>query len=182
LKSEFRRAWKEKYPRDLELRQRCSLKAAEFILASAEFKKASQVALFAPQAWELDLSSVWQARPEACVLPRVVGEGLHFFYLKSWNDLKAGYKGILEPPPEAKPARPWQKDDLLLIPGLAFDRHGGRIGSGKGFYDRFLPGVLALRWAVGYSQQIFDDELAQEPLDVRMGAIVSEQGIFRVTR
>lgn len=182
MKSDFRRAWREKYPRDPGVRQRCSARVVELLRASSEFKNAEQVALFAAQPWEIDLAGLWNARPEACVLPRVEGDRLHFHFVKSWADLKVGYKGILEPPATAVPAGAFRETDLLLVPGLAFDRFGGRIGSGKGFYDRFLPTVSGQFWAVGYEQQIFDGELAQEPLDVRMGAIVTERGIFRVTR
>ena len=73
------------------------------------------------------------------VIPRVKGEGLE---LKVYDPeaIQSGYRGIPEPSDKAEDVSP-SEIDLALIPGVAFDREGHRMGRGKGFYDRFLPSI-----------------------------------------
>ena len=68
-----------------------------------------------------------------------------------------------------------QELDLLVIPGLAFDRQGGRLGYGKGYFDRLLPGARpdALLAAVAFECQLFD-AVPMQPYDVRVDAVVTE--------
>lgn len=178
-KAQARAAWRSRYPKDFHSRQKCSAEACHHVLSSPEFKQAAQIGIFAGLAWELDLKALWEARPEACVFPKVNEQTLTFFKIEKWSDLVPGHAGILEPLRDL-PAEPWKADDLVLVPGSAFDVQGGRVGSGKGFYDRFLASHPSRRWGIGYSAQIVDGGLAQGPLDVRMGAIVTELGIIRI--
>jgi len=179
LKAQVRGAWRSNYPKEADVRQKCSAEACRHVLSSPEFKQADQIGIFAGLAWELDLKALWEARPDACVFPKTSATTMAFFKIEKWSDLVPGYAGILEPLRDT-PAHPWKVRDLILVPGSAFDRSGGRVGSGKGFYDRFLGSLPVQRWGIGYSAQIVDHGLAQGPLDVRMGAIVTELGISRI--
>ena len=67
--------------------------------------------------------------------------------------------------------------DLILAPGLAFDRAGGRIGYGAGCFDRFLPNCRGLIAALAMEMQLVD-EVPMEPHDVYMHRIVTESGII----
>lgn len=68
--------------------------------------------------------------------------------------------------------------DIVLVPGLAFDQRGGRLGRGRGYFDRLLvtPGLRAVRAAVGLQRQIVDS-VPIEAHDVRMQWLITEQGI-----
>ncbi len=94
--------------------------------------------------------------------------------------------GILEPKPELREQNQRrvkvQELDLLVIPGLAFDRHGGRLGYGKGYFDRLLPGTRAdaLLAAVAFECQVFD-AVPMQPYDVRVDAVVTQTDIYHRT-
>ena len=68
--------------------------------------------------------------------------------------------------------------DLILVPGVAFDRHGNRLGMGGGYYDRFLAGVSAPRVGLTYSEFLLD-ELPVQCHDVPMDLVVCPRGIIR---
>ena len=69
-------------------------------------------------------------------VPKVYGEEMRFIYLENLALVEDGYAGIPEPVADEPVAR--DEEALVLMPGLAFDRQGHRIGYGGGFYDRFL--------------------------------------------
>lgn len=69
-------------------------------------------------------------------VPKVYGEEMRFIYLEDLTQVSKGYAGIPEPIADAPVAE--DKQALVLMPGLAFDPQGHRIGYGGGFYDKFL--------------------------------------------
>lgn len=69
-------------------------------------------------------------------VPKVYGDEMRFIYLEDLTQVSKGYAGIPEPIADAPVAE--DKQALVLMPGLAFDPQGHRIGYGGGFYDRFL--------------------------------------------
>jgi 5-formyltetrahydrofolate cyclo-ligase len=69
--------------------------------------------------------------------------------------------------------------DVVLVPGVAFDRYGGRLGFGGGFYDRFLPTTPALRVGVTYDSCLMD-ELPCTQSDQRMDWIVTPGGLWQI--
>jgi len=75
---------------------------------------------------------------------------------------------------------PWDVDAFIL-PGLAFDRQGGRLGYGAGYYDRILAKAsrTALKIAVCYDWQMLDTPLPQEPHDIPMDWIITEKRALR---
>lgn len=69
-------------------------------------------------------------------VPKVFGEEMRFIYLDDLSLVEKGYAGIPEPVADGPVAQ--EEDALILMPGLAFDSQGNRMGYGGGFYDRFL--------------------------------------------
>ena len=71
--------------------------------------------------------------------------------------------------------------DLILVPGSGFDRNGGRMGMGNGYYDRFLKELSPSNYiAVAWQAQIMDKPIPMERYDQRMPTIVTEQGVIHV--
>ena len=90
------------------------------------------------------------------------------------KDLVEGVFGIREPGPEAR-NNGAPEPDLVLVPGLGFDARGGRLGKGKGFYDRFLSGHKALKAGVGFDVQISEKNLPLDAHDQLMDAVVTDK-------
>lgn len=109
------------------------------------------------------------------VFPRVRWNprGLDSFAVESLDELVESARGLWEPHPERATAIEHAALDLVLVPGVAFDRRGWRIGFGAGLYDRFLAGVAAPRVALAFSLQILDS-LPVEPHDEPVDWIVTE--------
>ncbi len=68
--------------------------------------------------------------------------------------------------------------DLIIIPGVAYDKKGNRIGHGKGYYDKFLSNVNTPKFALAYDFQIVDD-IPVTNNDIPVDVIISEKTIFR---
>lgn len=138
---------------------------------------------------ELDLAALLaEARTQGkCVgLPRVVqtddtDDAAPRLELLALNDepLVEGAFGVLEPPESALPIDP-AAVDVILVPGLAFDAQGQRLGYGRAFYDRLLPTLPnAFRIGIGYDFQ-FVAELPVDPHDVPLHCIVSDARVLRI--
>ena len=105
-------------------------------------------------------------------LPKIEGEDMFFYLISSLDELIEGYKGILEPKGDTERfSYSLYKDSriLILMPGVAFDIYGYRMGYGKGFYDRFLEDKEILRTysiGIGYKcQQV--EKLPVDEYDIK---------------
>lgn len=78
---------------------------------------------------------------------------------------------------------PFDDIDLVVTPGLGFDRQGNRLGRGGAYYDRFfaMHKVRAVKWGVGFSEQLYP-EIPHNGHDVPMDAVVTEQGVIVCSR
>lgn len=117
------------------------------------------------------------------VVPYCVGDELRLFLLSSLAELELGTFGILEPRqslrslPE-KCIEP-RELDLLAVPGVAFDRSGGRVGHGRGYFDGLLQQVRPDAFSIGlaFECQLFD-QVPMDTHDVQLDAIVTEEAVY----
>ena len=86
-------------------------------------------------------------------------------------ELASGQFGILEPSPDC-PEIPLNQLDLLLVPGVAFNLCGHRIGRGRGYFDRLLAQAVGVKCGVAYDEQI-QDELPAESHDILMDCLLT---------
>ncbi|MEQ8173928.1 MAG: 5-formyltetrahydrofolate cyclo-ligase [Syntrophomonadaceae bacterium] len=107
------------------------------------------------------------------LLPRVEGDKMLAVPFEGRDRCRISSFGIQEP---CGSELPMEKIEAVLVPGVAFDRNGHRLGYGRGFYDRFLPGLSAsvFRCGIAYDFQIVDSVFPEEN-DVPMHWIVSDQ-------
>lgn len=64
--------------------------------------------------------------------------------------------------------------ELIIVPAVAFDRHGNRVGRGKGYYDRLLSDSKATKIGVGYDFQLIEEGIDTDPHDVQMDMVITE--------
>lgn len=117
----------------------------------------------------LEFIEKWSDRKQF-FLPRVNGVNLELLPYRRTN-LRHGAFNIEEPEGDEIVAA--ELMELIVVPGVAFDRQGNRVGRGKGFYDRLLYETKALTVGVGYDFQLFD-EVPAEPHDTPMDVIITE--------
>lgn len=116
-----------------------SERLAEQFLKTDLYRRAKTVYGYLPYNQEVRTVPILQqalADGKKVAVPKVYGEEMRFIYLTDLSRVETGYAGIPEPISDGPVA-----DDptaLVLMPGLAFDRAGNRMGYGGGFYDRFL--------------------------------------------
>ncbi len=96
--------------------------------------------------------------------------------LRDFGELAPTSFGVLEPRVDARELAFPPGDAPVLVPGIAFDRRGYRIGYGAGYFDRFLAHHAGLKIGLAYECQIID-AVPHEPHDVPMDVIVTERGI-----
>lgn len=133
------------------------------------------IAVFSALPGEVDLAAFVANHPDRrWVYPRVTGHHLEFHAVKHpATELLPGAFGILEPSP-ALAEIPIREIDAFLCPGIAFDPRGGRLGRGRGFYDRILAAARpdALKIGVCFPSQIVPDTFP-EAHDIHMDAVIS---------
>lgn len=160
-----------------------SLALQRRFLELSEYRAAREVVLYAPIQGEVGTAEVAAAALSAgktLLYPAVVGDDLKFCRVTALTELKPGRFGILEPDgPGCDPAGA----DLVVVPGVAFDMEGRRIGYGKGYYDRSLHRLEGSGKLVAfcYDFQLLQ-EIVGEPHDVTMDLIVTESRVVRVNK
>ncbi len=103
---------------------------------------------------------------------------LMFYRITDLGDLKPGYAGIFEPAGTIRKLRDVNTLEALIVPGVAFDLRGGRLGFGKGFYDKCLQEFRGKRIALAYEFQIVP-ELPTAVRGQKVDWIVTESRVIR---
>lgn len=166
-----------------DVRARKSAQAAQALIALAEFAQARSVMLYLPMADEVDTASIAQAAWQAgkhVLAPRTEAatRTMQAYEIHSLSEglAPADKYGILEP----SAGLPWPEEqiDFIVVPALGFDRRGGRLGRGAGYYDRFLiKATAALACGLAFDEQTFD-ELPMFDHDRRVDIVVTDSQVL----
>ena len=139
---------------------------------SAAFQLAEKILMYHSLPDELDTRrfiSKWKERKQF-FLPRVNGVNLEILPYDE-SRLEIGSFHIEEP--SGTDVHPVEEIEVIVVPGVAFDRRGRRLGRGKGFYDRLLATSKATKIGVGYDFQLVD-EIPAEEHDIPMNMVITE--------
>lgn len=163
------------------LRPTMDASIVRFVQGYPAYRAAERVALYSPICNEPDISALFHtalAEGKTVCFPLCDkhAAALRFFAVREGNCFVRGAFGILEPDPKQALPIPEESIDFILVPGLAFDLAGIRLGRGKGYYDRVLSGIGAVRCGIAYSSYVYPS-LPAGPWDVKMDLVVTEQGV-----
>jgi len=192
-KHELRLAMKQTL-RNLSDRYRRSVAVWRNLEQLEEFRFAilsrGTVAVYVNLKTEVETTRFFERITSTISVPYCEKGQLELFYLKALDELVPQTLGILEPRPELRvdPSRRVLPEEIALVltPGLAFDRSGGRLGRGGGYYDRFFARIDSERgkpvpkYALAFDCQILD-QVPVEPHDIRLDGIVTESEIIRIS-
>ncbi len=155
------------------------------LLGSLCYLSSLRIALYAAFNNEVDTRLVFErALQEGKIpaFPRVIGSGkMIFLKVDDYRKMRPNRFGILEPGPESEElALP--ELDLVVVPGVAFDRRGYRLGLGGGYYDRILPGLKPLAITVGFAYMFqVREALPADERDQSVKRLVTEQGFIKLS-
>jgi 5-formyltetrahydrofolate cyclo-ligase len=160
-----------------------SKRICERIIDADVFGKASVVMAYLHMPHEVDLTLLilhaWQ-QGKTVAIPKVSWEQRHMIPIEI-TSLETGIKTNghgLRNPINGTPV-PFDQIDLVVTPGLGFDKNGNRLGRGGAYYDNFFKHekITAARWAVAFSQQIYE-QMPHDENDVSVDAIVTEKELI----
>jgi 5-formyltetrahydrofolate cyclo-ligase len=156
------------------------------LTARHDYRQAETISVYVSTATEVQtrdlITRAWGDRKRVAV-PCCVDDDLQLFHLRSMEDLAPGALGILEPRAELRARDGGWVDvsevDLFIVPGVAFDRNGGRLGLGKGYYDRLLAGVVpdVPQIALAFECQMIC-QVPMGPGDIAMDAVITERNVY----
>ena len=157
-----------------------SMTAADAFLKSEIYKNAETIMLYMPLGNETDTSEIIKAAfadEKRLVLPvtdEKTGEITPVFFEET-SVLEKGGFSIREP----KNSHIAEKSaiDVVIVPGIAFDKRGARVGFGKGCYDMFLKDMQTVKIGFCYDFQLVG-EIPSEEHDIKMDFVVTEKGFF----
>jgi 5-formyltetrahydrofolate cyclo-ligase len=151
----------------------------ERLFALEEFGIAKRVLFYASFRSEVNTAGMIEAalsNGKKVLLPKVDNNSrtLTKHVISGMHEVSPGYMGIPEPDTDVRLTI--EEIDLIVVPGVAFDTRGWRIGYGGGYYDRLLPRVKGMRTiaALAYEEQIFG-ELTPEDHDIGMDLIITDK-------
>ncbi|MBI5197452.1 MAG: 5-formyltetrahydrofolate cyclo-ligase [Nitrospirae bacterium] len=172
----------------LEERLEKSRRIEERLLALTPYHEAATLHLYLATRSEVMTEGMVRAslaRGKRVVVPVVNSsrQGIELSEIRDYDrELSPGYRGILEPVPSARRPVSMEQLDLMVLPLVAFDSRGHRIGYGAGYYDKLLSGIRGDRPVlVGLAYEMQEVEnIAEEAHDVSMDWIVTEDRVIQV--
>ena len=155
---------------------RLSRKTQENVISSVHFYSSNLIGVYYAAKSETKTDLIIDEALEhgkKVALPRTEESGIQFHQVAKGDKLAVGKFGIKEP----ISLNPIQNLDLVIVPGVAFDKQGHRLGYGNGYYDKYLSTTNAYSIGLGYSFQLVD-KLPTDKYDIKLNSLATENGII----
>jgi 5-formyltetrahydrofolate cyclo-ligase len=152
------------------------------VINCRHFMISATLGVYLPIGTEVRTEEIIQRALETAkkvALPRIESDKIRFYQLNNSifqkNSLVVGKFGLKEP---RKQGTEIKEMDLLIVPGIAFDNEGSRIGYGRGYFDRYMMDAkVSFSLGLGYRFQLVTNRLPQSHLDKRVNGLSTETGI-----
>ncbi len=156
---------------------------ANTVINLSEFKTSKILAIYKSLPQEVNTNEIIKQAIEEgkiVVLPKVKQDELEFYkYNPNKDKLIKSEFGVKETEENVNNHIDKSEIDLLIVPGIGFDKDKNRIGFGKGYYDRFLQNINAEKIGICFEEQIITDKsIPTEEHDIKMNKIVSDKRIY----
>lgn len=146
------------------------------------FERAEQVLLYSATQIEIETAGIFEQAMrdgKRVLYPRCMDKGrMTYHYIDDLSQLRPSAFNILEPISSA-PEYKSSNSDICIVPALAYDVEGYRMGYGGGFYDRFLTAFRGTRIGICYADNI-EKKLPRGRFDVRVDILITDDGLFRL--
>ncbi|MGN0448647.1 MAG: 5-formyltetrahydrofolate cyclo-ligase [Acutalibacteraceae bacterium] len=182
MKKELRRSYKVK--RDsLENRDELSKKIADKLIKSDEYKNAHTILLYYSVLSEVSTKEIFKkalSDGKKVAFPLCLdNKGLMEFYLVTGESDLVDEMYCIKAPDKEKCLRLTSTDDTLcVVPGLAFDKSGMRLGYGKGYYDRFLSHFKGVSVGLCYESTL-SEKLPQDENDEKINLLITDKKVYK---
>lgn len=152
------------------------------IILTEVYQKAEFIMAYYPLGSEASLLPLIMSclkDQKSIAFPRVEGDTMEFYEIHDLSELQEGYFHVMEP--VTKKIVQWEHG-LVLTPGLVFDEKGGRIGYGKGFYDKYFALHPAyMRMGIAFEQQL-EKRIPMNSMDIPMQWLITEKRLCRIMK
>ncbi len=183
IKKELRKELKAKR-KNIEKKQQSDESIRENLICSDLYLEAKQVLLYAHLDDEINMDDCIN---DALLLGKRVAlpvctddsGNMEFYYIRSMRDLKAGFFGVREPDINKCEKVIDFSGSICIVPAIAYDKKGYRLGYGKGYYDRFLKNNTLISVGVCYNELI-EDNLPRDEYDIPVNYIITQNGLIVV--
>lgn len=162
-----------------EVRARASQSICERLETWTVFQQSQSILTYMPIKGEVDLTPLLVRHPQKqWILPRIIPEENHRMVFHAYDPHRLVHHkfGMAEPAADL-PEIPSSEIQLVLVPGLAYDRHGSRLGYGGGYFDRFLKSLAGTSIGITFHALLLDS-LPHDEFDVAVQWIATEGELF----
>ena len=168
-------ALRKGFPKDL-LESRSS-QIVQRVLCHPSYRNAECVLCYIDAKGEVQtkelIEHAW-AHGKCIAVPRVHGDVMKFYFISSYEQLEPGSFGIMEPKMDCPELTSIPERSLVIMPGVAFDLSGNRIGYGKGYYDKYFAAYENIyKIGLAFSFQIAP-EISSDVFDIKANCIITD--------
>ena len=169
--------------KNIKDRDRKSLKILNSLIGTKEYKNSKVIGLYKSLESEVntaDFLNYFLVDGKIVAFPKVKGNALVFYKIDGANDTFEKSKfGVYEPKGNKEKLVQDSDIDLLIVPGICFDKFKNRVGFGKGFYDRFLAKTNVKNIAICFEEQVIKNgTIKTTKEDIRVQKIITEENIY----
>jgi 5-formyltetrahydrofolate cyclo-ligase len=183
-KSEWRKKIKQLLvSMEEEKRLHKSKEVSLHLMQTPQWKNSTCVGITVSRGFELNtkpiIEAAWKEGKIVCV-PKCYStdKSMEFREMISFDDLENVYMDLYEPKTDKTKIVPAEQIDLLIVPGLVFDKEGYRIGYGGGYYDRYLQNYEGDTVSLAFTLQL-GEGLPHEEFDIPVQHIITENGLLK---